>query len=83
MTLALTKTKQIAGLKGSELNLFFKKHLYQYDSSLISTRTDNFQMATLDEAEEKLKHGYNLMKLSEANFLEKNDQCWFMLRESI
>jgi len=25
----------------------------------------------LDEAEEKLKHAYNLMKLSEANFLEK------------
>jgi len=71
MTLALTKTKQIAGLKGSELNIFFKKHLYQYDSSLSSIRTDNFQAATLDEDEEKLKHAYNLMKLSEANFLEK------------
>jgi len=71
MTLALTKTKQIAGLKGSELNLLFKKHLDQYDSSLSSTKTDNFQATTLDEAEEKLKHAYNLMKLSEANFLEK------------
>jgi len=69
--LALTKTKQIAGLNGSELNLFFRKHLYQYDSSLSSTRTDNFQAATLDEAKEKLKNAYNLMKLSEANFLEK------------
>ena len=52
MTLALTKTKQIAGLKGSELNLFFKKHLYQYDSSLSSTRTDNFQAVTLVEGKE-------------------------------
>ena len=69
--LALTKTKQIAGLNGSELNLFFRKHLYQYDSSLSSTRTDNFQAATLDEAKEKLKNAYNLMKSSEANFLEK------------
>jgi len=25
----------------------------------------------LDEAEEKLKHAYNLIELSEANFLEK------------
>jgi len=36
-----------------------------------STRTDNFQAATLDEAEEELKHAYNLIELSEAKFLEK------------
>ena len=71
ITLALTKTKQIAGQKGSELNLFFKNHLYQCDSSLSSTRTGNFQAAALDEDEEMLKHAYNLMKFSEANFLEK------------
>ena len=34
----------------------------------------------MDAAEEKLKHAYNLIELSEANFLERNDQCWFMLR---
>jgi len=34
LALAPTKSKKIAGLKGSYLNLFFKKHLYQYGSSL-------------------------------------------------
>jgi len=46
-----------------------------------STRTDNFQTATWDEAEEKLKHAYNLIELNEANVLEKRSMLVYGTRK--